>query len=126
MARPLKYTEDKFKNVTETYLTRDGVPTKSGLLLALDLSRQAWDEYKDRIEFGDTIKRAELTIEEAWVQRLAGNNVAGTIFYLKNAFKEHYRDNHDFTTDGKAIQVQLSEVVAMKNGLGHALPSRSE
>ena len=108
MARPLQYVPDEFNDKVVEYfhtLPSGMIPCKSGLLLHLDLSRQAWSEYKKREGFGDTIKRAELSIETSWVARLNSNAPTGAIFYLKNAFKEEYRDRHetDITSGGEKI-----------------------
>ena len=71
------------------------------LLFHLDLSRQAWSEYKQREGYGDTIRRAEFLIEDAWLQKLTGTGATGPIFYLKNAFKEEYKDKHETELTGK-------------------------
>jgi len=106
--RPLKYDAETFlQTVAGYFATRGqiGAPTKAGLLLYLGISRETWREYKERPEFVDTIKEAELKIEDAWNQQLLGPGATGPIFYLKNAFKEEYRDKQevDHTTQGKAI-----------------------
>jgi len=105
--RPLKLKTEDFTETVLNYLAETELPTKSGLLLALGISRETWREYKERPEFVDAIKEAELCIEEAWVQRLKGQAVAGPIFYLKNAFKEEYRERTDITTDGKALPTPI-------------------
>lgn len=69
------------------------VPTKAGLILALDISRDTYSEYRKK--FPDTIRRANSAIEDAWLQRLTGKQATGPIFYLKNAFKEDYKDRHE-------------------------------
>lgn len=111
MARPTDYTPEDFDNTVDSYFAlrsnKEEPPTKSGLLLRLNISRQTWANYKERPEFLDTIKRAELLIEEAWVQRLTQQACTGAIFYLKNAFKEDYRDSKDITSDGKALPTPI-------------------
>lgn len=81
------------------------MPTKAALCLHLEISRQTYNRYKKDPEFGDALKRAELLMEHAWTQRLGGTAPTGAIFYLKNAFKEHFKDryNTDLTTKGKAL-----------------------
>lgn len=66
------------------------VPTKAGLRIWLDVSPPVYVDYKNK--YPNALKRVENIIEDSWVQRLAGNNVTGAIFYLKNAFKEEYKD----------------------------------
>ncbi len=80
------------------------LPNKAGLCLFLGITRESYGDYKER--FPDTIKGADSTIENAWVQRLGGNSPTGAIFYLKNAFKEHYKDKHetDLTSKGEKVQ----------------------
>jgi hypothetical protein len=56
----------------------------------LRISRDTYSEYRKK--FPDTIKAANDWIENAWVQRLSTTAPTGAIFYLKNAFKEDYRD----------------------------------
>lgn len=61
------------------------VPTVNGLALFLGFtSRQSLINYGNKPEFLDTVKRARAILENAWEQRLAGPNAAGTIFWLKN------------------------------------------
>lgn len=80
------------------------MPNKAGLCLFLNISRETYSQYRKR--FPDTIKRADNWIEEEWIQRLRSNAPTGAIFYLKNAFKEIYKDRHqtDLTTKGEKIE----------------------
>lgn len=83
------------------------MPNKAGLCIWLHISRDTYNEYKKK--FPDAIKGAEAWIENAWVQRLAGNAPTGAIFYLKNAFKDEYKDRHetDITSGGEKLDVAL-------------------
>jgi hypothetical protein len=55
-----------------------------------------------------TIKGVEEMIENAWVQRLGGPNASGAIFYLKNAFRDDYKDRHEHTgEDGGPMVVKI-------------------
>lgn len=88
MARPPKFNtakelEDK---ATAYFLTcdKETPPTVNGLCLALDICRDTLWEYAKKPEFSDAVKRVRATLEMAWEQRLAGNSVAGAIFWLKN------------------------------------------
>jgi len=72
-------------------------PQKASLCVFLDVS-DAWisrtvngkDKQKRR-----AIKKAHEGIEAAWVDRLDKAAPVGAIFYLKNAFKETYRDRQE-------------------------------
>lgn len=92
------------------------MPNKAGLCAFLQISRDTYNEYKKR--FPDTLKATELNIENAWVQRLGGNAPTGAIFYLKNAFKDDYREKQevDHTTAGQPF-VLPAEIIN-KNKLG--------
>ena len=64
--------------------------TKAGLLFHLDISRPVYAEYKKK--YPNSIRWIELAIEEDWVNRLASTGATGAIFYLKNAFRDEYKD----------------------------------
>lgn len=102
----------KIKNVEQVLTTwkeyidqcdkEDKIPSKAGWLLALGFSdRTSYNKYKKRQEYAHTLKRIDMHIEEAWAQRLKGNNVTGVIFYLKNAFREEYQDSSKIQLDGR-------------------------
>lgn len=76
------------------------IPTKNGMCIALDIQRSTYNIWKKK---SNTLKRVEGLIEEYWVQTLRANNVAGSIFYLKNAFGYRDRQDLDMTTKGKEI-----------------------
>jgi hypothetical protein len=91
------------------------MPNKAGLCISLNISRDTYNEYKKK--FPDAIKAAESWIENAWVQRLAGNSPTGAIFYLKNAFKDDYREKQevDHTSKGKELRMPtVIKVVQLK------------
>lgn len=59
--------------------------TLTGMILHMGLvSRQSLDQYGDRPEFYDSVKRAKLIVECGYEQRLSGNCATGSIFALKN------------------------------------------
>lgn len=106
--RPPKYSnEEKLAETISDYFDEckkdKEMPNKAGLCLFLGISRDTYSEY--RKVFPDAIKKADSWIENAWVQRLGGNAPTGAIFYLKNAFKEHYKDKYesDITSGGEKI-----------------------
>lgn len=109
----------KFKNVEEliekfddysSICDKNGVlPEKAGLCLFLGISRDTYSEYRKKPDYSDTIKGIDLYIESNWVRRLASSSPTGAIFYLKNAFKEEYRDRNetDITTNGKTLPTPI-------------------
>lgn len=91
------------------------VPNKSGLCAAIGVSRTTYNEYKKK--WPNTIKRVEDLIESIWVQRLNGVSTIGAIFYLKNAFKEDYRDRYDndITSGGKPLGKPILDAISSNN-----------
>lgn len=77
------------------------MPNKAGLCVWLHISRDTYNQYKKK--FSDAFKGVEDYIQNLWVQRLAGNAPTGAIFYLKNAFKEDFKDKQEFENTGKLI-----------------------
>lgn len=108
--RPPKYaTLEELAEQIKLYLescekTRT-LPNKAGLCVYLQITRETYNQYKDKPEFSDALKQTERYIENAWVQRLGGANATGAIFYLKNAFKEDYKDRHETDITSKGEQV---------------------
>lgn len=108
--RPPKYTKkEQVLELFEFYKTeckeKNKMLTKIGFLIKLRICRDTYSELRKKKEFSDTIKQCDAEIEEDWVQNLRGANATGTIFYLKNAFKEEYKDRNetDITSGGKQI-----------------------
>jgi len=97
-----KYLKDCIKD--------NKLPTKNGVCILFDITRETYNRWKKK---SDALKAVENLIEEAWVQRLNHNNVAGIIFYLKNAFQ--YRDNKglDLTTKGKELNYTNDQIQAI-------------
>jgi len=86
------------------------IPTKAGLMLSFGLSRQGYNEYKNKPKFSDALREIEFAVEDAWLQQLAKSGVAtGAIFYLKNAFHTDYRDKveTDITSNGEQLHVYI-------------------
>jgi len=83
--------------------TKKEMPNKAGLCLFLCMDRSTYNDYKKK--YPHTIKGIENLIENTWIQRLSGNSPTGAIFYLKNAFKEFYKDRQetDITSGGEKI-----------------------
>lgn len=88
MGRPPKFqTPEDLTALAEEYFDlcdKENPPTVNGLCLWLDICRDTLWEYSKKPDFSDAVKRVRMQLEAAWESRLAGNNVAGTIFWLKN------------------------------------------
>ncbi len=108
MGRPLKYTAESLYTKLEEYFRECDedklMPNKAGVCVFLGISRETYSVYRDK--YSDVLKVFEPRIEQAWVQRLAGNSPTGAIFYLKNAFSADFRDKieTDVTSNGKTIE----------------------
>jgi len=110
IGRPAKYDKkEQIQKLFEKYVkicSKDKkILTKAGWLYVLDFSRENYREYKEKTEFVDTLRQIEALIEDAWLQRLTATGATGAIFYLKNAFKEEYKDRSetDITSKGEKI-----------------------
>lgn len=84
--RPAVYDDPAIMQVdVDIYFSADGRKTMTGLALALGFdSRQSLYDYQKREEFSYVINKALLRIECQYEENLSGNNVAGSIFVLKN------------------------------------------
>lgn len=85
-------------------------PTKGGLAIYFGVTRETLHEYENNKgkDYSDTIKKAYLRIEESWIQSLGRQYPTGSIFYLKNAFKEHWKDNWSLSNpDGTPFMPQV-------------------
>lgn len=115
--RHLKFnTLEDFKKGADSYFSKckssKRIPTISGLCLFLNIHLDTLNEYQKKPEFSATIKSAKLLIMDEWAYELnrRSGQVAGIIFYLKNAFKENFRDNYGMTgEDGGSVNVNLAE-----------------
>lgn len=86
MARPATYDNpEQMQTEVDKYFEAEGKKTMTGLALALGFdSRQSLYDYQKRDEFSYIINKALLRIECQYEENLSGNNVAGSIFVLKN------------------------------------------
>lgn len=119
--RPPKYkTAEEMQAVIAKYFETDAfigegdskifAPTVEGLAYALDLSRQGLNEYSDKGEFSDTVKRAKQRVAIALEQRLYGQAVTGAIFNLKNNFGWKDQTQQELTgANGGPMIVQAIE-----------------
>ena len=87
MARPLIYeTPEELQDAVDKYFNGNDRVTLSGLALHLGFdSRQTLYNYGERDEFLDIIKKARMTVEATYEERLIYEpNQTGVIFSLKN------------------------------------------
>ena len=86
MARPRIYdNEQDFELAVDSYFAAEGKKTMTGLALALGFdSRQSLYDYQKNEKFSYIINKALLRVECQYEENLSGNNVAGSIFVLKN------------------------------------------
>lgn len=97
-------TEEQIYKLWDEYTAectiKEWLPTKNMWLDCLDITRPTYNIWKKK---SNAIKKIDGQIENMWVQNLTKNNVAGTIFYLKNAFGYRDRQELDHTSGGKSI-----------------------
>jgi len=87
VGRPPKFeTVDDFVAAAEAYLieTPEEEWTVTGLALALGTTRETLDDYQNKQEFSDSVKRAKQYVQHAYEKSLRKNGRAGDIFGLKN------------------------------------------
>lgn len=105
------------------------VPSKVGLSVSLGVVKSTLWEYesgKHGIEYSNAIKKAYSVIENAVVDQLYRPYPTGAIFYLKNAFKEDYRDRYDHTTDGKELPAPQIIVYGAQDRLAKVMERRKK
>lgn len=114
------YCDNKTKDIHSEKLGDMIVPdpepyTMSGLAYRLDLSRQALIEYRDRDEFGDTIKRARNRVEADVERRMNGKDTftPGLIFNAKNNFDWH--DKTEVENSG-GIDINVNDLLTKVYG----------
>ncbi len=100
MGRPPSFKNvQELRNKAEAYFAKCEKkklpPEKASLCLALGISRETYSKYRKEPDFTDTIKECDSLIQSWWVRRLSGQAATGAIFYLKNAFKEDFKDKYE-------------------------------
>lgn len=123
--RPPKYKslEELQAKIAEywEHINKTGkMPTKGNLSLFLGLTNETLRHYVEGTDengekFSSTIKESHEKIEDYWVQNLTKNAAAGTIFYLKNAFKYRDKQETDITSAGQPINIVIPQEIAEKN-----------
>ena len=107
--RPLKYPNpEDLQIVIDKYL--EDTPTEkltiTGLALACDFTRVELNDYAERGEYSNIVKKARQKVEQSYEQDMRKNACAGSIFVLKNM---GWTDRQDIdVTDSRLIQAILS------------------
>ena len=84
-------------------------PLLTGLILALGLSsRASLDEYGQRQEFLNSVKKAKLRIEMEYERDLRSRNPSGPIFALKNF---GWTDKQDLELSGNVAVKTLADLM---------------
>lgn len=109
-----KILYDLIENYLKSCDELRSIPNKAGLRYALHLDRTTYNVYKKK--YPNTLRRCEDWIEQCWINRLAGTSATGAIFYLKNAFKEEYKDKYDsdITSGGKPLNITFDNAFTSK------------
>lgn len=98
--------QEKIDGYLEECEEKKNYPTKGGLALYLDTTRDVLGDYEKKDEYSNAIKGIYHIIEDTWVQALQKKqSVAGIIFYLKNAFSKEWRDKQEFDHTSKGQQI---------------------
>lgn len=128
--RPLKFKKEDIQVLFELYVeecVKNGkILTKAGWLFKLGMSRENYREYKAREGFVDTLRQIEFLIEDAWVQRLTETGSTGAIFYLKNAFKEDYKDRTETSLTFENEEAKEKADKLVKEYLGNTGTNRNQ
>lgn len=94
--KDIKDLQDRINEYLDSCERFGTVPTKAGLMISLGIpNRERYSKLKKDGKYRDTLKATEMYIEEQWNQALRDRQAAGPIFYLKNAFKEEYKDKNE-------------------------------
>lgn len=118
--RPLKYSIQEVIDIIAAYFQNCNdnkrYPTKAGLCVALDVDKETYNEWKkNKVKgFSVALKRFERVAEDWWVQRLTSQGAVGAIFYLKNAFKEDYKDKFENENTGAPVIIQFDSQIKGK------------
>jgi len=99
----------------------DGVPTMSGLALALNMHRDTLHDYSRKPAFSDVIKFAKQRIVNYWEQNLNNSGCSGTIFWLKNHGGMSDRQEHDFTSKDGSMSPKAAVDPALSKAIIEAL-----
>lgn len=121
--RPPKFkTPEELAEKVDAYFAgckaNEKMPTKAGLALHLDTTKETLGDYIQKEGFSDSIKKAYLLIENAWTENLTKQSPVGSIFYLKAACG--YRDRVDVTTNEKDLPAPILPLNELRSDDDHA------
>ena len=85
-----KEVEEKAERYFEECEEKSLLPTKGGFALYCNGYAQLLYSYEKKPKYKGILNIIYQRILQAWVQKLKSNQVAGIIFYLKNAFREEF------------------------------------
>ena len=105
---PTFKNEEEFYSALREYLNWCSLNTKmpnvAGFCSNNRFGRNAYYDYCKK--YPNTKKMFEASVEDTWVNRLSLPGATGAIFYLKNMFRELYKDRieTDITSKGEKIE----------------------
>ena len=115
---PIFKTEQEFRQALLNYLTyceeNKKIINIAGFCAKNGFGRDVYYDYGKK--YPHTKKAFEASLEAAWVERLAGANATGAIFYLKNAFREFYKDRTETDITSKGEKILGIDYITPKNG----------
>lgn len=122
IGRPALFpTKEDFFNAVQDYveycMENRRLPNKAGFCVFHGISRDSFYEYAKKPEYSDAISTFLAYVEDSWVQKLGYAHATGAIFYLKNAFKDDYKDTYDSDHTGRVIHYVLPAEIASKHGV---------
>jgi hypothetical protein len=114
---------DEFKARAEAYFAETEAsgkpPTITGLALYVGLTdRSRLHEYEMRPEFSHAVKAAKARVEAWHEARLSGQNVAGSIFWLKNY---GWRDTQEVNVNAARTVLDMSDGELAEIAAGKAI-----
>jgi len=114
MARLPKYTPKKLEKAVKEYLEScdnlKKMPNRAGLCVFLGITKETYYQYKKKKKLSDYIKKFEENMQDVWVSRLNASAPAGAIFYLKNAFRDEFKDRYENKLEVKNIGDLLDKI----------------
>ena len=116
---PLKFKSDKkLQQLIDKYFkdTDKSEWTITGLAMALDTSRKTLCEYGLKEEYGNTIRKAKLKVENGYEIDLKKSGRTGTIFALKNFNWQDKSHIESTTTDNNLTEEQKTKLDNLLNG----------
>lgn len=108
-------SEGDFSNGVNRYfesLRRADAPSKSGLCIFLDISRETLNQYRKK-HYPDIVAVAEERIKMWWINRLSKSSPIGAIFFLKNFDHKEFKDRVSGDPDNP-VTLQITGMKIMK------------